>query len=83
MNKVSRSDRSFMVDPLSYFSFQPVVHDWCNKDHGMCYPFCGMMHIKEPLERVAHVMAALGFLSRYLSGSLPYVRRHITVNKMC
>ena len=20
-----------MVDPLSYFSFQPVLHDWCNK----------------------------------------------------
>ena len=43
------SDRSFMVDPLSYFSFQPVLHDWCNKGCGMCYPVCGMMHIKEPL----------------------------------
>ena len=43
------SDRSFMVDPLSYFSFQPVCHDWSNKGHGMCYPVCGMMHIKEPL----------------------------------
>ena len=53
---------------------------------GMCYPVCGMAHIKEPLllftERVAHVTAA-GFLSHYLSGPLPYVRRHITVNKMC
>ena len=39
----------FMVDPLSYFSFQPVLHNWCNKGHGMCYPVCGMMHIKEPL----------------------------------
>ena len=38
-----------MVDPLSYFSFQPVFHDWFNKGHGMCYPVCGMMHIKEPL----------------------------------
>ena len=28
--------------------------------------------------RVAHVAAA-GFLSHYLSGPLPYVRRHITV----
>ena len=28
------------VDPLSYFSFQPVLHDWCNKDRGMCYPLC-------------------------------------------
>ena len=37
------------VDPLSYFSFQPVLHDWCNKGHGMCYPVCGMTHIKEPL----------------------------------
>ena len=37
-----------MVDPLSYFSFQPVLHDWCNKGCGMCYPVCGMMHIKEP-----------------------------------
>ena len=37
------------VDPLRYFSFQPVPHDWCNKGHGMYYPVCGMMHIKEPL----------------------------------
>ena len=37
------------IDPLSYFSFQPVLHDWCNKGHGMCYPVCGMVHIKEPL----------------------------------
>ena len=36
-------------NPLSYFSFQPVLHDWCNKDRGMCYPVCGMVHIKEPL----------------------------------
>ena len=40
------SDWSFMVDPLSYFSFQPVLHDWCNKGCGMCYPVYGMMHIK-------------------------------------
>ena len=43
------SDRSFMVDPLSYFSFQPVLHNWCNKGCGICYPVCGMVHIKEPL----------------------------------
>ena len=24
-------------------------HDWCNKGCGMCYPVCGMVHIKEPL----------------------------------
>ena len=43
------SDRSFMVDPLGCFSFQPVPHDWCNKGRGMCYLVCGMMHIKELL----------------------------------
>ena len=43
------SDRSFMVDSLGYFSFQPVPHAWCKKGRGMCYPVCGMMYIKEPL----------------------------------
>ena len=37
------------VDALSYFSFQPEHHDWCNKGWGMCNPVCGMVHIKEPL----------------------------------
>ena len=37
------------VDLLSYFSFQPVLHDWCNTDRGMCNPVCGIVHIKEPL----------------------------------
>ena len=36
------------VDPLSYFSFQPVLHDWCNKGRGMCHPVYGMVYIKEP-----------------------------------
>ena len=36
-------------DPLSYFSFQPVLHDSCNKGRGMCYLVCGMMHIKKTL----------------------------------
>ena len=31
-----------ILDPFSYSSFQPVLHDWC-------YPVCGMVHIKEPL----------------------------------
>ena len=30
-----------MVDTLSYFSSQPVLHDLCNKSHGVCYPVCG------------------------------------------
>ena len=37
-------DRFFMVDPLSYSSFQLVPHDWCNKGCGMCYPVYGMVH---------------------------------------
>ena len=63
------------MDPLSYFSFQPVLHDWCNKGCGMCYPVSGMVHIKEPLcllKRVANVAVA-GFFSRYLNRPLPYV----------
>ena len=43
------SDRSFMVDPLVYFSFQLVPHDCCNNICGMYYHVCEMMHIKEPL----------------------------------
>ena len=27
--------RGRRVDPLSYFSFQPVLHDWCNKGCAM------------------------------------------------
>ena len=50
----------------------------------MCYP--GMVYIKDTLlligKKVAHVTAAAGFLSHCLNGPLPYVRRHITVNKM-
>ena len=43
------SDRFLTVDPFTYFSFQPVLHVWCNKDLGICFPVCGMVHIKEPL----------------------------------
>ena len=35
--------------PTSYFSFQPVLHDWFNKLCGMYYSVCGMMHTLEPL----------------------------------
>ena len=39
----------------------------------MCYPVCGMVHIKEPLLLIgkSNHVAAAGFLSRYLSGPLP------------
>ena len=38
-----------MVRAFAHILFQPVLNDWCNKGRGMCYPVCGMMHIKEPL----------------------------------
>ena len=34
-------------NPLSYFLFQPVLHDWCNKGRGIYYPVCKIVHIKE------------------------------------
>ena len=38
-----------MMDPLSYFLFQPVLHNWYNKGIGMCYPVDDMVLIKDPL----------------------------------
>ena len=64
-----------------YFSIRTVPRDWCNKGCGMWYPVCGTMHINEPL---LLTRCRSGFpLSLCLSCSLPYVWRHITVNKMC
>ena len=40
---------SLMVDPLSFFSFHPVLHAWFKKGCDMYYPVCEMVHIKEPL----------------------------------
>ena len=40
--------KSTLFTQSSYFSFPPVLHDWCNKGHGMCYPVSRMVHIKEP-----------------------------------
>ena len=37
------------MEPLCYFSLQPVLHDWINTDRGMCYPVCGIVYIKDPL----------------------------------
>ena len=32
-----------------FLLFHPVLHNWCNKGCGMCYPVCGIMHIKYTL----------------------------------
>ena len=51
-----------MVDPLSYFSFQPVLHDWCNKGCVMCYPVCGKVHINDSLLLKSSLCGDSGFL---------------------
>ena len=60
-----------VVDPLSYFSFQPVLHNWCSKGCGMCYPVCGMVHIKEPL------------LSVSLNKTFPFLNIQIGQKQVC
>ena len=62
-----------------------VLHNWCNKVCGMCYPVCGMVHIKEPLlliESCRIYVMALGFFSHYVNISLPYVWCHTIINKV-
>ena len=66
----------------SYFSFQPVLQNRYNKGRSIYYPIWGIVNI-EKSERVVHKITPAGFLSHYLNGFLPYVRRQITVNKMC
>ena len=64
------------MNPLSYFSFQPVHHNWYNKACGMCYLVCGMVQIKEPLLLIGKSSPCGG------SGFplLLYIRYHATVN---
>ena len=58
------------VNPLSYFSLMPVLHDWYTKGRGMCNPVCGMVHIKEPLLLIgkSSLCGGSGFLSHYQNG---------------
>ena len=53
-----------MLDALSYFSFQPVLHDY-HKGCGMCYPVCGIVYIKDPM-----LVVVLCVFSTYLLISL-------------
>ena len=53
---------------------------------GVCYSITACsesvnVHVKIPNNKRFADVSAAGFLSRYLNGCLPYVRRHITVNK--
>ena len=50
-----------MVDPLDYFSFQPVLQNWCNNGRGVRYPVCRMMYIKH---RKSSLCGGSGFHNR-------------------
>ena len=56
-------------------SFQPVLHDWCNKGHGMCYPVCGMVHACCYSKRVAREVAAAASRSPSLWSLTQYPNR--------
>ena len=49
----------------------------------MCHPVCGVVHIKDSLLLIGKSSSCSGGseVPLSLSGHLPYVRRHITVNK--
>ena len=49
----------------------------------VCVILYGIVHIKEPLLLIGKSSPFGGSGFHYLSGPLTYVRRHITVNKMC
>ena len=74
-----------MVDPLSYFSFQPVLHDWCTKGSGMCYHVCGVVHIKDPLLLIGNSSPCSGSIGFPLSLSewfFTICPMHITIHKI-
>ena len=53
----------------------------CNKGRGMCYPVCGMVHIKEPLLLIGKSSPCGG--SGFPLSLSEWSWSHITVNKMC
>ena len=57
--------------PIELLLVPPSAHDWCNKDRGMCYPVCGMVHIKEPLLLIEKSSPCGGSGFRYLNVPLP------------
>ena len=76
VDKMLSDGKNKIINLLQYFFlFQPVLHDWCNKGRGMCYPVCGMVHIKQSFLLIgkSSLCNSSSLLSRYLSGPLPYV----------
>ena len=64
------------IDP-SWWTHWAISHDWCNKGRGMlsCLWDDAYKRTLAANRRVVHVAAA-GFLSPYLSGSLPCLTPH-------
>ena len=63
----SEVERSLMVQ----WVVGSILHGvYYNKGCGMCYPVCGMVHIKEPLLliRKSSLCGTAGFLSHYQNG---------------
>ena len=52
--------------PIEPFNIQPVLHDWCNKGHGMYYPVFGTVHIKDPLLLIGKSSLCFGCSRFYL-----------------
>ena len=62
--------------PMGGFSFQPVLHNWCTKGHGICYPAYGVVHIEDPLLLFRKSSPCGG-------GRFPFLLSELSVNKMC
>ena len=73
------------VVPLSYFPFQPVLYDWCNKGCGVCYAICGMVHITEPLLLIgkSSTCGGSGFLLSLFEWSFTMFLMPYNRNEMC
>ena len=71
------SDRYFMVDPLSYFSFQLVLYERCNRPREV--------YIKEPLLLIGKSSrcGGNGFPLSLSEWSFTICPTSHTVNKMC
>ena len=60
--------------PLSYFSFLPLLHNWTNKGRAMNYPVCGTVHIKYNLLLIGKISGGRRFPLSLPEGSIPYNR---------
>ena len=81
-------DRSFMVDPLSYFSFQPVLSCLWDSEYkrSLAANRKGNVLFNDKLNTLMGKSRPCSGGSRFpllLRSPLPYVRRHITIHKMC